>query len=240
LVGGKPEWSDIMRKFIFPYVHLPSEFVRLLKSSLSLTNSAAPVLDVLRPNKALYSVLKNSFMEFDERKNLEKILLALGWPNFRDRMASLYIHKIIYGAYPSRTNIELVEEISATENRFRDFSVNSYSRLFLLGFYLKLANFQIQASEEFESDPLVIPAELEKILQFSRGRSERIDWLIIVIIHLLNDLGVDTICENLKSGLKFDDFFQMLTNDSKELMAKNLLAYGASIQEPDFFLYDKV
>ena len=46
----------------------------LLKSSLTLSNSGAPVLDVLRPNKALFSVLKTSFMEFDERRNLEKIL----------------------------------------------------------------------------------------------------------------------------------------------------------------------
>jgi hypothetical protein len=229
-----------MRKFIFPYVHLPSEFVMLLKSSLTLSNSGAPVLDVLRPNKALYSVLKTSFMEFDERKNLEKILLALGWPNFRDRMASLYIHKIIYGAYPSRTNIELVEEISAIENRFRDFSVNSYSRLFLLGFYIKLANFQMQSSIEFDSAPLLIPDELEKILQYSRGRSERIDWLIILIIHLLNDLGIDSLCEKLKAGMKFDELYQIMSQDSKELMANNLLAYGASIQEPDFFLYDKV
>ena len=50
----------------------------------------------------------------------------------------------------------------------------------------------------------------------------------------------NSICEKLKAGMKFDELYQIMSQDSKELMANNLLAYGASIQEPDFFLYDKV
>jgi hypothetical protein len=31
-----------------------------------------------------------------------------------------------------------------------------------------------------------------------------------------------------------------MTKESQDMMAANLLAYGASIDEPDIFLYDKI
>src|SRR5688572_25717135 len=115
-----------MIKLQLPYVNMPQEFVTLLKSNLQVTTSPAPVFDVIRPNKALYSILEKAFKEFDDGRGLEKVLMALGWANFRDRMAGVFIYKKIFGDFPSRTDMELVEEIKQTEMRFADHTVNSY------------------------------------------------------------------------------------------------------------------
>ena len=77
-----------MVKLHFPYVILPQEFITLLKSNLPSTTTSGPIFDVLRPNRALFSILESAFNEFDDSRGLEKVMTALGWANFRDRMAS--------------------------------------------------------------------------------------------------------------------------------------------------------
>jgi hypothetical protein len=228
-----------MKKIIFPHVNLPQEFLTLLKMNLSVSSPAALVLQEIKPNKALYSILNTAFLEFDP-KGLDKVVPALGWHNFRERMASIYLYKTIYGDFPSTTKMELVEDIKLIENRFRSHSVNSYSRLFLLGFYLKLANMKIQSMTENDLMELEIPGEIETFLQYSEGRSEKIDWLILILIHLRMALGEQILIDCLKAGKKIREIYQLMPSYAQELMAQNLLAYGASIQEQDFFLYEKV
>ena len=88
-----------MQKLILPHVILPAEFLALLKTSLPVSTSSAPVFDVIRPNGALYMVLERAFMEFDDGRGLEKTMVALGWSNFRERMASLYVSKAIHAEF---------------------------------------------------------------------------------------------------------------------------------------------
>lgn len=229
-----------MKKFQLPFVNLPQEFLQLLKTNLSVTSSPAPVFDVIRPNKALFAILEKAFKEFDDGRGVEKVMLALGWQNFRERMAFVYVYKTIYGDYPGHTNMELVEDIKTLETRFMDHSVQGYSRLFLLGFYLKLANIDIQRREDNQFMEIKIPEEVQAFLKLSQGRSEKIDLLILILTHLNFGLGEKMLMNGLISGKKFDELYQMLSKEVQELMHQNLLAYGASIQEPDIFLYEKI
>ncbi len=229
-----------MIKFQLPYVKMPEEYVTLLKSNLSVTTSPAPIFDELRSNRALMMILENAFKEFDDGRGVEKVMLALGWANFRDRMASLFVYKMIYGDYPMKTDMELVEDIKFLEHQYSDHAVHSFSRLFLLGFYLKLANLQVRERENNQFLEIKIPTEIGTILKFSQGRSERIDWLILILTHLHHFLGEKLLVNSLISGKKFDDIYGLLPTDARELMHQNLLAYGASINESDVFLYDKI
>jgi len=194
-----------MSNLQFPFVKLPQEFVTLLKSNLSLTNDPAPIIDLITPNLALQSILETAFSEFNGGRGIEKVIKALGWSNFRERMASIYIYKSKYGDYPLKTDMELVEEIKSLENRFTDHSVNSYSRLFLLGFYFKFANLDIQHREDNHFLELTIPPEIESLLKLSQGRSERIDWLILILYHLNASLGEKMVMNSLISGKIFED-----------------------------------
>jgi len=200
----------------------------------------APIFDVLRPNKGLYLTLEKAFKEFDDGRGLEKTVLALGWANFRDRLASLYISKSIYGSFPQKTSMELVEDIKAFEQKFIDQGVHSNSRLFLLGFYLKLANIQIQRRENNQFLEIKIPDEIGPILKLSQGRSEKIDWLILIVMHLREALGEKTLTHAISAGKRLEEIYAMVSVESKHIMHENLLGYSASIREPDFFIVEKV
>jgi hypothetical protein len=229
-----------MQKFQLPYVILPNEFITLLKSNISVTTSPAPVFDVIRPNNAIYMSLEKAFDEFDDGRGLEKTMLALGWSNFRERMGSMYVYKAVHGNYPNKTNMDLVEDIRDLETKFVNHSVNGFSRVFLLGFYLRLANIKTQRRESNPYLEIKIPEEIVSFLRLSQGRSERLDWLILIVMHLQQGLGDKMLMNALISGKKFDDLYAVLSPELKRNMMDNLLAYGASIGEPDVFIYDKI
>lgn len=228
-----------MIKTLLPFVPLPEEFVTLLKTNLSVLTSPSQVFTVIRRNKALYFLLESTFAEFDDGRGLEKTMMALGWPNFKERVASLFVYKARYGSYPAATDLKLVEDIIAFEQQFHGQSVNSVSRLFLLGFYLKLANIQRGQRENSDYQEIRIPEELSAILKLSQGRSEKIDLLILIVFHLYESLGPG-LREALATSKTFEEIVTLMPTEDRESMSSNLLAYTASIKEQDLFLYDKV
>lgn len=230
-----------MHKLHLPFVALPKEFVTLLKSNLQVNQSSAPIFDVLRLNPALIPILENAFAEFDDGRGIEKVMLALGWANFRDRVASVYISKAIYGNFPKKTDMNLVEEIKDIEATFRENSTQSQSRTFLLCFYLKLAELRLQEKENNRFLDLKLPkASIAKVLNLSQGRSDKMDWLILLVLHFNQLLSEELVVRSLASGKKFQDLYQMMSVENRKLMHQNLLAYGASIEEPEPFLFERV
>lgn len=232
-------YSETMKKLNLPYVKMPAEFVTLLKTNLATVTSPSMVFDVIRPNQALCHILEKAFKEFDDGRGVEKILTALGWSNFRDRMASLFVYKSIHGEYPSKTDMELVDDIKLIEAFYSEHGIHGYSRLFLFGFYIKLANIQLQEQGALDEE-IKIPIEVGEVLKLSQGRSDRVDWLILIITHLIAYLGEKTLINYLLSGKKMKDIYSLLTPDARKEMHSNLLAYSASIDDPDFILYEKV
>ena len=229
-----------MKPIRFPYIKLPEEFLTLLKGNIAVSSSLTPVFDVIRPNRGLFLILEKAFHDLDDGRGLEKTMLGLGWPNFRERMASLYVYKSIYGNFPHITRLEQIADIKKLENRFQDHSTHGASRLFMLGFYLKLANIDIQNRENNQFLEIVIPEEIGPILKLSPGKTERIDWLILITTHLYQALGEKLLVNSLSSGKKFDDLYHLMAADKREEMLSNLMAYGASIKEHDVFLYEKI
>lgn len=230
-----------MKKLHLPFVNLPNEFITLLKSNLVINTSPAPIFDVIRPNRALMTILEKAFSEFDDGRGVEKVMLALGWSNFRERMASIYIYKAIYGNYPTKTDMGLVDELKLQEAKFLDHGVHSHSRFFLLAFYMQLAQIKLQEKENNRFLELKIPVDtILSILKLSQGRSERIDWLVLITMHLSHALTEKLVIHSLAGGKKFNDLYEMMSPDSKSNMHENLLAYGASIKEPELFLYEKI
>ncbi len=212
-----------MKKMHFPHVILPQEFVQLLKSNLPATNSAA-VFEILKANRGLYEVLDIAFKEFNDGRGLEKTMVALGWANFRDRFASLYIYKAIHGKFPLKSDMGLVEDILKFEATYAEVSVSGQSRAFLLGFYLKLAQIKNQEAEknkflEFRlPDDIIIP-----LLKLSPGRAEKIDWLILILFHLSEALGENSLAHTLVSDRPFDDIYMLMSDESRKRMHENLL-----------------
>lgn len=227
-----------MSAFKLPFIRMPQEFVILLKSNMGGTPKPSDVFKVLGTNPALMMVMEKSFSEFDDGRGIEKVMSALGWSSFKDRLASLYISKSLYGKYSQKTDLEVIEEIKQFERTYQQFEVSSYARLFLLGFYIKLANIRCQNLQEGEV--IQIPSQVINVLSVLEGRAERIDWLILIISHLLMSLDEALIINHLGQQKKIDYFYDLMSSSDRQLMFENLLSYGASIGEQDFVLYAKI
>lgn len=233
------KWS-VMQKFSLPYVILPSEFLILLKSNFTASSSQNQILDIIHTNPPFEKYLENVFEEFGSGKSLSKSLSTLGWHNFRDRLASVYLHKLIKGTFPTSTQIKNIEQIKEFESRYSDHEIHGNSRAFLLGIYLKFANIENRKNPKHSSGELKIPEEIGAFLRLSQVKSEKIDWLILILIHLLFSLGDKVLLNALMSGKKIEELFPLMNLESKKMMFENLLVYSASINDPEFFLYNKI
>ncbi len=230
-----------MKKLQFPHVVLPQEFLQLLKTNLSSTSTVGPILDILKITPGLYEVLTVAFQEFNDGRGLEKTMNALGWANFRDRFASIYIYKAIHGQYPLKTDMGLVEDIQKFEATYLDLSVSGNSRAFLLGFYLKIAQIRTQENENNKFLEFRIPDEMIlPLLKHSQSRSEKPDWLILMVYQMAQGLGPKAMAGALMNGKTFDEIYSMMDKEARENMHNNLLTYGMSIQEPEMFLFEKI
>lgn len=224
----------------FPHVVLPSEFILLLKGNFPATTTSSSIFETLKSSTAMHMVMIKGFKEFDDGRGLEKTINALGWANFRDRLASLYVYKAIHGIFPSKTSMELIDDIKLLEMRFESHGVHSFSRIFLLGLYLRLANLQIQKREKNNYIEIIIPNQIESLLRLSQVRAEKIDWLILILFHFNIALGDKKVMSLISDGKNFNDIYSFLSTDSRQTMMNNLLSYGASIEENDIFLYEKI
>lgn len=229
-----------MKKMYFPHVVLPKEFVQLLKANLTGASPTA-IFDIIRPNRGLFEVLDVAFREFNDGRGLEKVMVALGWANFRDRMASVYISKAIHGQWPLKTDMGLVEEIQKFEATYADSSVSGPSRAFLLGFYLKLSQIRTQELEKNKFLEFRLPDEvILPLMKITQARAEKIDWMILLIFHLSEALGEKSLAGALLGEKSFDEIYEMMSDESRKRMHDNLMSYGMSIHEPEIFLYEKV
>jgi hypothetical protein len=230
-----------MKKLNFPSVGLPQEFVQLLKSNITASTNSDVIFSALKNNRGLYQVLDVAFKEFNDGRGLEKTMVALGWANFRDRFASLYISKAIHGKFPLKTDMGLVEDIHRFEATYSEMSVSGQSRAFLLGFYLKLAQIHTQELEKNKFLEFRVPDELIiPLLKIVPTRAEKIDWLILTLQHLVEALGEKHVANAIVANKSFNEIYESMNLESRKWMHENLLSYGMSIQEREFFLYEKI
>jgi hypothetical protein len=222
-----------------PALVLPTEFVTCLKDSNYQTGNSG-LFSYLRQSPGLLMVLERAFDEFNEHQiGLEKIVTTLGWEHFRDRMCSVYLFKILNSSFPEKTDLELVEEIKSVEKRFSDRSLAGNSRLFLLGFYLKVFNLY-ESFQENPKDPTKIPMTVDRALALSKARTDKPDWLILLCWHMDQFLGSQKLTDAIKAGESWDKLYEQLTSAQKFHLISNLLSYGASIEEDDPFLYERI
>jgi hypothetical protein len=185
-------------------------------------------------------VMERAFHEFDEhRMGLEKISTALGWAHFRDRMASVYLFKALHGSFPDKTDMELVEDIRSFETRFVDKSLTGSSRLFLLGLYLRFYNTYLSMREDGGSE-VKVPASVDRVLALKQVRTDRPDWLVLLCWHFDAFLGTDELVRLVQANTRWESLYERLTDAQRFTLVSNLLSYGASIQEEDPFLYERI
>jgi hypothetical protein len=231
-------------RLLLPKITMPSDLNDLLKENVSqqILNPEHLVVKAIRKNRPLQIILEDSFRSIDENQlGLEKMMSAFGWNHFKLRWCSIYIFKTIFDFYPNEIDLDLVADIEAFEQRFQGLSAVGHSRVFLLGFYLKLINLHYKKNNpEVSDDEWFIPELVDNICRDYFVKSEKPDWLILTLWHFVKFLGVDKVKPFLSQPQSYQLLFAYLTEPQRYQLVNNLLVYGASISEPQFFLYEKV
>ena len=221
-----------------PALVMPAEFVTLLKNPTAATSGAVP--QMLRGAPGLTMVMERAFKEFDEHQmGLEKVSTLLGWAHFRDRMASVYLFKALHGSFPDKTDMDLVEGIRVFETRFVDKSLTGSSRLFLLGLYLSFFNTYLSMRDD-ASPEVKIPATVDRVLALKQVRTDKPDWLVLLCWHYVTFFGSDELVRLIEANTRWESLYERLTDAQRFTLVSNLLSYGASIQEEDPFLYERI
>lgn len=221
-----------------PALVMPAEFVALLKNPSAANGGAVP--QMLRGAPGLNLVMERAFKEFDEhRMGLEKVSTALGWAHFRDRMASVYLFKALHGSFPDKTDMDLVEGIRLFETRFVDKSLTGSSRLFLLGLYLSFFNTYLSMRDDGGAE-VKVPASVDRVLAMKQVRTDRPDWLVLICWHYDTFFGTDELLRLIQANTRWESLYERLTDAQRFTLVSNLLSYGASIQEEDPFLYERI
>lgn len=226
--------------FIFPVVRIPPELTQLLSSELSQGQyTYRSVSSQIYKSKSLTLLVAQMFKDYGEQSNIESIVKRLGWRHFRDRLTSVYVYKALYNQFPQESDIRLVEDLQSFETRFFDYGVDSNSRIFLFGLYLKLA--QIELERRGENYKLLdLPESIEEILELGGASNHNLDWLILITWHMIESLGKKVLKEQIQTDSNFHSIFGLLTPEHRKSIINNLISYGCSIHEPDNFIYEKV
>jgi len=188
----------------------------------------------------VFHILSNVLKEIDDGRGTEKLIVGLGWVNLRDRMACLYLSKNLFEYYPDHFQLDLLDEIKLFEVKFSDFGVDGFSRLFLLGFFMKIHNQKVMVMDGGENQVIHFSDLLVPLLKLSKVKSEKLDWLLIILQHFLNYLGFEKLKELITKDKNFIQIYEMLSLEERKVMHSNLLAYSSSIFDSEFFLYEKV
>jgi hypothetical protein len=219
---------------------MPDHLVRLLCANIQNTTQTNTNLEMyFNENKDLNILIKKAFKDIDPDGFLGKIVSISGWTGIRNRLSALFLEHLINGKFPETANVTMVNDIINLENKLRHFTPTGYSRIFLLGLYSKMTIFKINQMEEVHNfSPLIIKDEHIELMKYSKSKSVRIDWLVLQIVLFESILGLDRFESLLKSEMKFAAIFNLLEVDEKEYFINNLLTYGASISDYEFFITD--
>lgn len=223
-----------------PYVTMPDTMVRLLSGNIQNTPHTNNQLEAFfSEHRELNLLIKRSFKDIDPEEFVGKIISIVGFTGIRNRLCALMIEHASRGIFPTEANLSLVTEILNLENKLRHFTVTGYSRAFLLGLYAKLSLIKINHMEEVHQySPLIIKDEHLELLKYSKSKSIKIDWLILQIVLFESVFGIARLETMLKSQMKFNAIFNMLNETEKSAFMENMLTYGSSILDYDFFLVD--
>lgn len=221
-----------------PYVLMPDQFTYLLRANM--TSNGPLYRDIHQyfyQRRGLHELVQANFSEIDPYGSADKLVKALGWQGFRNRLAAIYLNYMWSGRYDGSQAQDLIQEVVAIEEILQNYGVQNYSRGFLLGFYLKSAEVSgLELDEKWRPSHLLADEELRGMLKAMGSRVIKIDWLILQLLHFRSYLGFKKLAQMLNRACSYAEIYGELDIEQREEMASNMLVYGASIGESEIFI----
>lgn len=223
-------------------IELPDYFTRLMRVSMQASDSSFKNLArYVAGDRGFNALVTIAFSDMDKKIQILDVIKSFGWHGFRDRMASLFIYKRQYGVFPKSVDSKNIRYLLELEDKLKKHTTSGYSRGFLLGFYLEMSNLSFKRSDLSDGcDQLIMDDDLIELLSFSGSKVVEIDWLFLILVHFDFFLGRTAIGSILKNGVSYQELYGSLGSEQKNIMMRNMMAYGGSIGEPEMFFTDYV
>lgn len=214
-------------------VNLPYQFTSLLRGNMQVGgNSLDNIRVFINSQRSMVVLINLIFQDLGKKLEIGSIIKAVGWTGFRDRITNAYVDYALTGEFPSKPNIHNISSIIDLEEDVKPYTVAGFSRGYLLGFYLRMAQIQM---EQTGKDFSIVTDELIKILKLSKIKIVKVDWLLLSLYHLEGYLGRDLLLSEIDKGVRFEKLYEKLTEDQMSVMMGNLLSYGYSIGDHEIF-----
>ncbi len=223
----------------FPHLRLPETITKLC--CLPLDNGRrtyTEIYDLLEEDRFMFTFVKTIFEDDLDKGGILGLLTSMGWKGFRDRLTEAYLYYARFGRYPHFIELDEVYDVLDFENRFNFLLTENNSRVFLLGFYLKLGQIELEKASSEMNDILSIPVEVDEILIEGKSHLPKPDWLILLIWGLFESLGKNAVVEHLKK----DDIAitNILSQEHYKSLTESFLTYGHAINDDELFVMKKV
>ena len=217
---------------------LPDYFTRLLKVRTQTTASGlSDILRYINQQRSFWGLIQKNFTDIDKEGRVENIIRSLGFETFRNRMASIFINYEFCGNYDEEIDESLIDEILKIEKMIIPYSVEGNHRGFMLGFFAKMSKTQNNDENYYTVD---LSSSLINLLKYSQRKLTKPDWILIILDQFCLSIGIEKLEKILKNGIRYMDIYNLLSVEEQKLFTENLLAYGQSINEPEFFVNDLV
>lgn len=219
---------------VLPFKKIPEYFSRTLQNNMQSTSKHyKELLRVAYTNKSIHGLILMTFKEYDKDGDINQILRKLGWYGYRDHLTSQYMHYYRNGKYSVNGGKEPIPRIISFNERYVPYSLQGYSRVFMLGFYLELASTNKDKKDYFNA---YMNPTIKNVMSNIRVPTIKIDWLIIMLAHWVSFLGENPLNELVSSGANYLEIMDKLKPEQSNLFFKNCLSYGASINDMESFL----
>jgi hypothetical protein len=212
-------------------VILPTEFTQLL--AMDMTDDLEISLNIktfLTKTPSMKMVLEKNTDLKNLEDNLEKWIRGQGWLQFRDNLAAIYLSKLEENVFLNDVKSKIANRVFEIENKLQPYSLKNHSRTFLFSFFLKVHN------HKYSKNKLDLPISLCRYLDLFDKRHDKIDYFVLALWHFIHFFDEDKLDRLLKKDIhNFENFYDHLTVDQKEIFVRNFLHYSFSINEYDLF-----
>jgi len=218
----------------FPFIDMPDEYTKLLRVDMTSTSKYHTGLQsYIFKSPSLKGIL-NRILNRGEDIDINSHIKTLGWHGIRDRVMAYYVNFAKTKRHDSQVRVDIIDEIIELERSLRFSTVSGFSRIPLFGFYLQLCCIEDGLSS-IKDHPLYPNLEILEILSKNTQRVINIDYLIILLHHLVEFNGAEELSSMIDGNFSFESLYLKMSEDEKERLCANYLSYCASIGEKDLF-----
>lgn len=228
-------------KSIHIYPQIPDIIAWICQQRLQNSNKTyKEIWDYIHCDKSMSLILPRIFEKDHLGGDLKAQMSSYGLKGIRDRLSSLFLFHLTENMRAKKVDLTYVLEVQQFEERFNQFANDWDSRIFMLGFYLRMRDLKNEIYNEPDEYELNIPLDVDEILTLGKTKIEKLDWLILTIKEFLKYTDKDSIVKWLNESSDFYDLFKLIKLDEQKEVLRELLTYGHAIKDKDFFVFNKI